>query len=162
MIARLAAGVVLAGLAAGAVLRLALGRRRFPALLAGSLLVPWALHAGFVTVRALVQQAPVWMVAVFLGAGAALAFLAVALGLRLVPRRGLWAALMPLIAGTVYLLGPFLLASLALRRQAIDLDVVPTAVYAGACLFAAALLLSFAPAARGRPVNWPRWRSGRR
>lgn len=145
VVTRLGGWVLAAGLLAGVILRLSLGRGRFAAVLSWALVVPWALHAGYVTVQALSHGFSLWWVVAFLAAGAALAAGATLLGRRLAAERGLLAALAPVALGLVYGLGPFLLMSLALRRAGIDVDVVPTAAYAAACLFGAGALLPFAP-----------------
>lgn len=145
VVTRLAGWILLAGLAAGLVLRLVAGRRRFADLLSGALLVPWMLHAGYVSERALAHRFSVWGVVAFVLGGALLAGAAVVAGRRLVTEHGLVAALLPAALGLVYGLGPVLLVSFALRRSGVDLDVVPTAAYVGACLFATAALLPFAP-----------------
>lgn len=158
MVTRLGGWLLLGGLACGLGLRLALGRRRFAGLLTWALLLPWLLHAGYVSVHALAQRFSPWGALAFLAGGAALAAGAVLLGRRLVPGRGLLAALLPAALGLAYGLGPFLLVSLALRRSGITLDVLPTAAYAGACLFATAALLPFAPRGLPRAGRGGRWR----
>ncbi|MEJ2289350.1 MAG: hypothetical protein P8Y02_12070, partial [Deinococcales bacterium] len=64
--------------------------------------------------------------------------------------------LTPLVAGVAYGALPFALYSWSLRRQSIDLDVVPTALFLGACLFGSALLLPFVPRAGGSSGGWLR------
>lgn len=162
VVARLGGWLVAAGLLVGLVLRFALGRRRFGDLLAGALLLPWLLHAGYASIQALTRGFSYWGVLAFVAGGALLAVAATWAGRRLTERRGLLAALLPAGLGLVYGLGPFLLLSVALRGAGIDLDVVPTAAYAGACVFATAALLPFAPRApgsggSGRVRGWP-WR----
>lgn len=159
VVTRLAGWLVVAGLLVGLVLRLALGRRRFTGLLTAALLLPWVLHAGYASVQVAVRGFSGWGVLAFAVGGALLAAAATWLGRRLADRWGLLAALLPAALGIVYGLGPFLLLSMALRRAGIDLDVVPTAAYAGACLFATAALLPFAPRASrpGRTGHGPAW-----
>ncbi|HKI58705.1 MAG TPA: hypothetical protein VKA00_05775 [Trueperaceae bacterium] len=163
VVGRLGGWLVVAGLAVGLALRLLLGRRRFGPLLTAALLLPWGLHAGYVSIQGLTRGLSGWGVLAFVAAGALLAIAATWAGRRFVEGRGLVAALLPAALGAVYILGPFLLLSLALRRAGIDLDVVPTAAYGGACLFASAVLLPFAPrgaraGGAGGGRAWPRRR----
>lgn len=149
VLTRLAAGLLLAGLLVGLVLRWTVGRRRFRMLLTVLVVVPAVLHAGYVSVQALGHRAaPLGLLAYLVGAA-----LVVGsgwwLGRRWVDGRGLWAALTPVATGAAYGVLPFALYSLSLRRQAIDLDVVPTAIFLGVCLFGSALLLPFAPGGGG-------------
>lgn len=157
VLSRLAVGLLLAGLAIGVGLRATVGRRRFRALLALTLIVPAVLHAGAVTVGALLQHASPWGAVAFLAGGAVVVATGTWAGRRWIAGRGLWAALTPLLTGVVYTALPFGLYSLALRRQGTDLDVVPTALYLGACLFGAALLLPFAPSGGGPARGLGRW-----
>jgi len=163
VVTRLGGWLVAAGVVVGLAMRLVLGRRRFGLLLAWALALPWLLHAGYVSVRALTGGFSAWGVAAFLAVGAGLTVAAVMTGRRLTRARGLLAALMPAALGVAYGMGPFLLLSLALMRAGIDLDIVPTAAYAGACAFATAVLLPFAPRAAAAPAGsrrsgWPRRR----
>jgi len=161
VLTRLLGWLLLGGLVVGGVLRLALGRRRFRPLVSGLVIVPAVFHVAYV-------DAP-WPSActTTLGALAYLAGAAVVVGSgwlagrRWAARRPLWAALSPAATAVVYGLLPFALYSWALRRASIDLDIVPTASYVGACLFGTALLLPFVPGAGGSPSGWFR-RFGRR
>lgn len=146
VLSRMAIWLLAGGLLAGIVVRATLGRRRFRAVLAVTLVVPAVIHAGYVTVQALVHSASVWGVLAFLAGGAVVVAAGWWTGRRWTPRHGLWAAFVPALTGAAYGALPFGLYSLALRQQGIDLDILPTAVYLGACLFATALLLPFAPA----------------
>lgn len=149
VLGRLLGWVLLAGLALGVVLRLTLGRRRFGALLTAFLLVPAALHAGYVLIHALGHgAAAVGALAYLLGAALVIGT-GVLLARRWLVPRALWAALLPFAAGAVYAAVPFALYSWSLRRHAIDLDIVPTALFLGACVFGTALLVPFVPGGTG-------------
>lgn len=156
VLGRMAIAVTVVGLMAGLVLRAAVGRRRLRPLLTGLVAVPLALHAGYVAVLALVHGASAWMLLAYLVGAAGVGIGAVAVGRRLAERRGLWAASIPLLAAAVYAAVPFGLVSLALRGQGIDVDVVPTASYLAAAVFATALLLPFAPGGPGALTAWSR------
>ncbi|MEJ2292705.1 MAG: hypothetical protein P8Y13_13885 [Deinococcales bacterium] len=145
VLTRLAAGLLLIGLFVGLVLRWTIGRARFRPLLTALVLVPAALHAGYVAVHALGHHAAALGLLAYLAGAALVVGAGVLLGRRWIDGRGLWAALTPLVAGVAYGALPFALYSWSLRRQSIDLDVVPTALFLGACLFGSALLLPFAP-----------------
>ena len=151
VLTRLAGGLLLAGLFTGVVLRLTLGRRRFATLLTVLVLVPAVLHAGYVSVHALAHRAAALAWLGYLAAAVLVVGAGSLLGRRWVDGRGLWAALAPLLTGAVYGALPFALYSWSLRRQSIDLDVVPTALFLGACLFGSALLLPFVPGGDGGP-----------
>lgn len=157
VLTRLLGWLLLAGLALGTVLRLALGRRRFPLLLALFLALPASLHVGYVMVHAIGHAAPAGAALLFLLAAVAVFLAGGWLARRWLERRPLLAALAPAATGIVYAALPFTLYSWYLRSQAIDLDVLPTALFLGTCLFASALLLPFAPGGgRGRGA-WPGW-----
>ena len=95
VVTRLGGWLVAAGVVVGLAMRLVLGRRRFGLLLAWALALPWLLHAGYVSVRALTGGFSAWGVAAFLAVGAGLTVAAVVTGRRLTGARGLLAALMP-------------------------------------------------------------------
>ena len=161
VLTRLLGWLLLGGLVVGGVLRLALGRRRFRPLVSGLVIVPAVFHVAYVVVQALGHGASALGTLAYL-AGAALVVGSLWLaGRRWAARRPLWAALSPAATAVVYGLLPFALYSWALRRASIDLDIVPTASYVGACLFGTALLLPFVPGAGGSPAGWLR-RFGRR
>lgn len=162
VVTRLGGWLLLAGALVGVVLRVSLGRRLAAGLLTVALVLPWALHAGYVCVHALAHGFSTVGIAAFLAAGGLLVVVAVALGRRLTSRRGLLAALMPAALGVAYGLGPFLAVSSALRRLGVALDVLPTAAYAGVCLFASAALLPFAPPGGRGPARGLRDRLRRR
>lgn len=154
VLTRLLGWLLLAGLALGAVLRVALGRRRFRPLLSGVVIAPAVLHAGYVVMQALGHGASALGSAAFLVGAAAVVGAGWLAGRRWLGRRPLWAALSPVATAAVYGLLPFALYSWALRQAAIDLDIVPTASYVGACLFGTALLLPFVPSAGDASGGW--------
>jgi sulfite exporter TauE/SafE len=156
VLTRLLGWLLVAGLIVGVVVRVTLGRSRFRALVTLLIAVPAVLHVAYAVFQALGHGASVLGALAYL-VGATVTVAAGALfARRWVQERPLWAALAPVATGAAYGLLPFGLYSWALRRAAIDLDIVPTAVYVGACLFGTALLLAFVPGAGGPPTG--RWR----
>ncbi|MBW7915593.1 MAG: hypothetical protein H3C53_02730 [Trueperaceae bacterium] len=139
---------VLLGLAVGALLRVTLGRRRFPvvAVLAE---LPLAAHAAYLLVLAgRAGLAPALMFG-FGAAALAVALAAALLARRFTASRPWWVAATPLGAAVVYyLLATFMLTP-AWESRAYSPDAVAGAVYGMAVLFVAGVLVPFAPGARG-------------
>ncbi len=156
VLTRLLGWVLVAGLIVGVVLRVTFGRKRFLALVTLLIAVPAVLHVGYVAFQALGHGASVLVALAYLLGATAVVGAGALFARRWVRERPLWAALAPVATGVAYGLLPFGLYSWALRRAAIDLDIVPTAVYVGACLFGTALLLAFVPRGGGPPRGW--WR----
>ncbi len=144
VLTRLAGALLVGGLVAGVVLRLVLTRSRLRSLLLLAM-APWVLHLGYVLVVSLRDGAPPAAAAAYAVAGAVVALGGTYLGYRSAARRPLVTALTPAAVGLVYGLLPFGLYTLELRHRLVDIDIIPTAVYGGACLFASAALLVFAP-----------------
>lgn len=140
--------VVLAGLAVGVVARIGLGRKAF-GWLAPLTLLPLAAHAAYLLVlagRAALPPAPTLTFTLLM-----IAFLAAAglLARRWARLRPWYAVLLPLALAPVY----YVLATVALtgawESHEYAPDAVGAAVYVLATLFAAALLVPFAPLGRG-------------
>lgn len=137
---------VLLGALLGVLLRVSLGRKRF-SLVAALALLPLAVHAGYLLVLAV--RAGVGSVPMLVFAAITLVLLVVAalLARTWTTTRPWLVPLAPLAAALVY----FFLATLALTPSWENLAYAPNAVagavYALATLFAAAVLLPFAPRA---------------
>ncbi len=154
VLTRLLGWLLLGGLVVGVVLRLALGRCRFGPLVAGLVLVPALFHVAYVVIQALGHGASALGTLVYVVGSALVVAAAWVAGRRWTLRHPLWAALSPAATAAAYGLVPFALYSWALRQASIDLDIVPTAAYVGACLFGTALLLPFVPGGPGTARGW--------
>lgn len=157
VLTRLAGVLVLAGLGVGLVLRVTLTRSRLRALV-GWALLPLVAHLALVTLAAVQHGARPLGLALYLAVSGAVGGGGWILGRRHAVRRAWLSALTPALVAVVYGLLPFALYSWRLRAAGIDLDIIPTAVYLGATLFATAALLVFVPA----PPAPPGWSLRRR
>jgi|SRR5690606_18688504 len=145
MLTRLLALAIAAGLGAGFVLRIALGRARFGSVATVAIaLLP--LHAAVVAWTAMRADVGGVTVALFLLAAVIVAALGAWTARRSVGSRPWLAAFMPLLTGLVYAAVPLLALVLALRDRQWALDVVPAVTYATLTIFAVAALLPFVPA----------------
>jgi len=150
VLTRLSGALLMAGLVVGLVLRLVLTRGRLRTLV-GLALVPLPLHMAVVALAAVKHGATLLGLGLYLVGGAAVGVAGWLIGRRGVPHRAWLAALMPSLVALVYGLLPFALYSWRLRTAGIDLDIIPTAVYLGATLFATGALLVFVPAPPAGP-----------
>lgn len=149
MLTRLLALAIAAGLGAGFVLRIALGRARFGSVATVAIaLLP--VHAALVAWTAVRADVGGVTVALFLLAALAVAVSGAWFARRSVPSRPWLAAFMPLVTGLVYAAVPLLVLVLVLRDRQWALDVVPAVTYATLTIFAVAALLPFVPEAPER------------
>lgn len=151
MLIRFGALAALAGLGVGAVLRVALGRRRF-ALLVVIAHLPLLYHLARVGAAGNRAGLPTSWTAALAGAGLLLMLLGMLVGRASATRRPWLAVVTPGLVAAVYLLLPVLLYNLQLTRSAVNLDSVATYAYVLAAVFMVALLVPFAPP----PVTTPR------
>lgn len=149
MLTRLGALMIVAGLGVGVLLRVVLGRRRMPALVAIAHL-PVLVHVVLVidAGRRAGIGAPITLL--FAGAGLALGLAGTLLGRSLHARRPWIAALTPALTAAVYLLVPVLLYNHQLAQTAVRLGSLATFGYTLSTVFFVAVLLTFAPRG-GRP-----------
>lgn len=150
VLTRLSGALLMAGLVVGLVLRLVLTRGRLRTLL-GLALVPLPLHMAVVALAAVNHGAALLGLGLFLVGGLGVGAVGWLIGRRAIPRRAWLAALTPSLVALAYGLLPFALYSWHLRATGIDLDIIPTAVYLGATLFATGALLVFVPAPPAGP-----------
>jgi hypothetical protein len=149
MLTRLLALAIAAGLGAGFVLRIALGRARFGSVATVAIaLLP--LHAAVVAWTAVRADIGGVTVALFLASALIVAVLGAWAARRSVGPRPWLAAFMPLLTGLVYAAMPLLVLVLALRGRQWALDVVPAVTYGTLTIFAVAALLPFVPVAPER------------
>jgi len=157
MLTRLLALAIAAGLGAGFVLRIALGRARFGLVATlATLLLP--LHAATVAWTAVRAEVGAATVAAFLAAAVVVAVVGALAARRSVASRPWLAAFLPLLTGLVYAALPLLALVLLLRGQQWALDVVPAVTYATLTIFAVAALLPFVPEAPERRAR-KRWQA---
>lgn len=157
ILTRLAAVVVLAGLIAGLVLRVALKRVELRVLMLLAL-APWLVHEIVIVVQARTHGAPASGTVLFAAAGAAIALAGAAWGWMAARRHRVVTALMPLIVAVAYGGIPFALYVGWLRRWSIGVDALTTVAYVSASLFAASALMVLVPRAPKRTWRWPRLR----
>lgn len=151
MLIRFGALAALVGLGVGALLRLLLGRRRFPLLLTLAHL-PLLYH--LVRVALAGRRAGVddtWTLA-FVAAGLLLLLVGIFLGRALVGRRPWLAAVMPALVAALYLLGPTVIYNSRLAVAVVALDSLTSFAYILSTILFVALLLPFAPP----PAKGPR------
>lgn len=156
MLARLVALAVVGGLGVGLVLRVLLGRQRFP-LLAALAHVPLLVHTLVAARGGWVEGVGPTAVLAFLASGLVLAGAGAALGYRWADTRPLLAALTPGITGVVYTFLPFLLferaVSLTAAAGRLPLTSFGVFFFFVASLLAVCALLPFAPRA-GEQRRW--------
>lgn len=151
MLIRFGALAALVGLGLGAILRVALGRRRFGTLLVIAHL-PILYHLVRVALAGVDAGLPNSWTLAFVGAGLLLMLLGIAFGRAAIARRPLLAAATPLIVLAVQLLGPTLIYNGRLAQAVVSLDSLATFAYALATIFFVATLVPFVPP----PVSGPR------
>lgn len=144
MLIRFGALMALVGLGLGALLRLALGRRRF-ALLVVVAPLPVLYHLFRVSAAGASAGVPATWTLAFMGAGLVLMVAAMLLGRAMVRRRPWLAVAMPGIFAAVYLLGPALIYNWRLAQEVVALDSIATFAYVLATIFVVAILVPFAP-----------------
>ena len=151
MLIRLGALAALVGLGLGAILRVALGRRRFGTLLVIAHLgiIYHLVRVGLAGYRAGLPDG--WTLA-FVAAGVVLMLLGIVLGRAAIARRPWLAAASPAIVAAVHLLGPTLVYNGMLAQAVVNLDSIATFAYLVAVIFFVAVLVPFAPP----PVQAPR------
>lgn len=156
MLVRFGALAVLGGLGLGLLLRLVLGRRTFPTLVALAHL-PLLVHVLVAARGGWSDGAEGTYVVAFLAAGLVLAAAGAALGGRFAHTRPWLAALMPGVAGLVYTLLPFLLFERAVSLTAavgrLPLTSYGVFFFLIATLLVVCVLLPFAPRA-AEPRRW--------
>lgn len=156
MLARLVALAVVGGLGVGLVLRVLLGRQRFP-LLAALAHVPLLVHTLVAARGGWVEGVGPTAVLAFLASGLVLAGTGAALGYRWADTRPLLSALTPGITGVVYTFLPFLLFERAVSLQAVagrlPLTSFGVFFFFAFVVLAVCLLLPFAPRA-GEQRRW--------
>ncbi|HEX7041266.1 MAG TPA: hypothetical protein VF202_14205 [Trueperaceae bacterium] len=156
MLVRLLALAVIVGLGVGLVLRVVLGRGRFPTLAALAHL-PLLVHALVAARGGWSEGVGTAATLTFLAAGALLAAGGAALAYRWTGGRPLLAALMPGITGVVYTFLPFLLferaVSLTAAAGRLPLTSFGVFFFFGAVVLVVCLLLPFAP----RAAEQRRW-----
>lgn len=156
MLIRFGALAVLAGLGVGLLLRLLLGVRRFPALVAGAHL-PLFVHALIVARGGWSEGAAPASVLTFLAAGVLLAVVGAVIGSRWADARPWVAAFLPGIAGLLYTFLPFLLfervVSVVGAAGRLPLTSYGIFFLSLATVFVVCALLPFAPRAP-EPRRW--------
>ncbi|MFO7544943.1 MAG: hypothetical protein R6W77_05555 [Trueperaceae bacterium] len=150
MLTRLLALAIAAGLGAGFVLRIALGRARFGSVATVAIaLLP--LHAATVAWTAVRADVGSVTVALFLVAALVVAAMGTWAARSWAVTRPWLAAFTPLVTGLVYAAVPLLvLVVVVLRDRQWALDVVPAVTYGTLTIFAVAALLPFVPEAPER------------
>lgn len=160
VLTRLTLILLLLGIGVGVALRVGLKRGALMRLLPFAL-APWALHLLYVVSVALRRaEGGAGALVAFILVSAALAGLAWMIARRFAVGRPLLAALVPAGLALAYGLAPLFWFSRTLRARGVNLDVIPTALLAGATLVLSVALIVYAlslPRPPG-PLRWLRRR----